>query len=139
MESRLLLPEVVQPSPPTWADQVCAEAVGLAPSSPVALLLSFPLTLLHIVRTYGGGARGTAAAQGRAFRIHMVPPKGHQHADPTPTLTENFRAQLATFCSYHICRSVHNGVTVAGRVREGDPSLRHLCGIWAIAPAGAHD
>lgn len=47
-------------------------ARGLSLSSPAALLLSFPLSLYHVVTRYGDVAAGRARAECRPFRIHLI-------------------------------------------------------------------
>ena len=58
-------------------DAICSwesyyRARGLSLHSPAALLLSFPLTLYHVVTRYGDAAAERARAEGRTLRIHLV-------------------------------------------------------------------
>lgn len=58
-------------------DAICSwesyyRARGLSLHSPAALLLSFPLTLYHVVTRYGDAAAERARAEGRPFRVHLV-------------------------------------------------------------------
>ena len=45
---------------------------GLSPTSPAALVLTFSMSLFHIVTRYGDAAAGVAKQEGRPFRIHLV-------------------------------------------------------------------